>query len=103
GHVPAVLPVGLAVGQPSQPANDRAHPFGREGREGGAGWRLVEGAELVGEAGHRASDADTARTHATPHVVDGASLHDVAVDDRTPAADLHEALRVAVVLREDAL
>ena len=28
---------------------------------------------------------------------------DVAVDDRPPAADLHEALRVAVVLGEDAL
>src|SRR5262249_43905584 len=30
-------------------------------------------------------------------------LHDVAVDDRAPTADLHEALRVAVVLGEQAL
>ena len=44
-----------------------------------------------------------AGAHAPAHVVDGAALHDVAVDDRAPAADLHETLRVAVVLGEDAL
>src|SRR5258705_5791546 len=32
-HVPAVFPVGLSIGQPSQPPDDRAHTIGREGRD----------------------------------------------------------------------
>src|SRR5258705_7668227 len=100
-HVPAVLPVGLSVGPPSQPSDDGAHTSGREGRDDGTGWRLVERAELVGEAGHRTTDADTAGPHAATHVVDGAPHHDVAVDDRAPATDLDEALRIAIVLGKD--
>src|SRR5262249_52888687 len=65
-----------------------------------AGRRLVEGAELVREAGHRAADADTAGAHAAAHVVDRTPNDDVAVDDGTPASDLDETLRIAVVLGE---
>src|SRR4029077_2824114 len=82
--------------------DDRAHTSGREGRDDRAGGRLVERAELVGEAGHRAPDADAPGPHAAAHVIDGAPLHDVAVDHRAPAADLHEALGVTIVLGEDA-
>src|SRR5215468_10777381 len=102
-HIPAVLTVGLAVGEPPETPDDTAHSLGSKGREGGA-WRgLVERAELVGKAGHRASDTHAPCSHAAAHVIDGAALHDVAVDDGTPAADLHEALRVTVALREQAL
>src|SRR5215468_261994 len=100
-HVPAVLTVGLAVREPPEAPDHPAHALGGQGGEGGAGRRLVERTELVGEAGHGAPDAYAARPHATAHVIDGAPLHDVAVDDRAPTADLHEALRVAVVFGED--
>src|SRR5262250_3321398 len=103
GHVPAVLTVGRAVGEPSEAPDDPAHSLSGEGGESGAGRRLVERTELVGESGHRAPDAHAPRPHAAAHVIDGAALYDVAVDDGTPAADLHEALRVAVVLGEDTL
>src|SRR5215470_4298039 len=103
GHVPAVLTVGLAVREPPEAPDHPAHALGGQGGEGGAGGRLVERTELVGKSRHRAPDANTARPHAAAHVIDGAALHDVAVDDRAPTADLHEALRVAIVLGEQAL
>src|SRR5688572_18134475 len=103
GDVPAMLSVGLAVRQSPQPPDDAADGPGREGGDGRARRRLVERAELVGEAGHRAADADAARLHAAAHVVDGAAHDDVAVDHRAPAADLDEALGVAVLLGEYAL
>src|SRR4029453_1982612 len=102
-HVPAMLPVGLAIGESAESADHDAHALGGKSRDDGAGWRLVERAELVREARHGAPDAHAAGLHAPAHVVDGAALHDVAIDDRTPAADLHETLRVTVVLGEDAL
>src|SRR5262249_35441059 len=102
-HVPAVLTVGLSVREPPEAPDHPAHALGGKGGQGGAGGRLVERAELVREARHRAPDANTARPHAAADVIDGAALHDVAVDDRAPTADLHEALRVAVVLGEQAL
>src|SRR5262249_23405308 len=102
-HVPAVLAIGRAVGEPPEPPDHPSHSLGSKGGESGAGRRLVARAELGGESGHRAPDAHAPRPHAATHVIDGAALDDVAVDDGTPAADLHEALRVAVVLGEDTL
>src|SRR5439155_15291432 len=46
---------------------------------------------------HRAADAPAAGPHAAAHVVDGASIHDIAVDHRALAADLDQALLVAVL------
>src|SRR5262249_18551967 len=83
--------------------DDTAHSLGSKRGEESTGRGLVERAELVGEAGHRAPNAHAPRPHAAAHVIDGTALHDVAVDDRAPAADLHEALRVAVTLGEQAL
>src|SRR5262252_6984614 len=102
-HVPALLTVGLAVREPPEPPDDTAHSLGSKRGEESTGRGLVERAELVGEAGHRAPNAHAPRPHAAAHVIDGTALHDVAVDDRAPAADLHEALRVAVTLGEQAL
>src|SRR2546426_816333 len=60
----------------------------------------VERGELVGEAGHRAADAGPPGVHAPPVVVDGPPGGDVAVDDRAPASDLHQALAVAELAGE---
>src|SRR5262249_29326420 len=102
-HVAAVLAVGLAVGEPPEPPDHPAHAPGGEGGDGRAGRRLVERTELVGKTRHGAPDAHAACPHAPTHVIDGTALHDVAVDNRAPAADLHEALWVAVAFAEDAL
>src|SRR5262245_48296999 len=64
---------------------------------------LVERREPVGEPRHRAADARPARDHAAAHVVDRAALGDVALDDRTPASNVDQALLIAVLLRERAL
>src|SRR4030095_518622 len=63
-HVPAVLPVGLAIGESAESADYHAHALGGKSRDNGAGWRLVERAELVREARHGAPDAHDAATHA---------------------------------------
>src|SRR6476620_4361288 len=62
-----------------------------------AGRFVHERHELVGEAGHRAADADAADVGATPYAVDPAPLGDVALHDRAPAPELHDALRRAVL------
>src|SRR5882757_6112275 len=49
--------------------------------------------ELVRETGHRASDADAADVRAATDAVDPAPLGDVALDDRTPTAEFHNAFR----------
>src|SRR5579863_1254574 len=63
--------------------------------------RLVhEGHELVGKARHGAADADAAHVRAAADTVDPTALGNVALDDRTPAAELHDALGGAVLVRE---
>src|SRR5262249_37566025 len=100
--VPPPFAICRAVAQSPQPADDRAERARAVGRDERARRRLVERRELVGEARHRAADAHTARLHAPAHVIDRAALDDVAVDDGSPAADLDQALGIAVVMREDA-
>src|SRR5437764_14642424 len=65
----------------------------RLGREAGAGRLVHEGGlhELVGEAGHGAADADTADVGAAADAVHPAAFADVALDDRSPAAELDNA------------
>src|SRR5262245_3269540 len=48
-HVPTVLTVGFAVGEPPEPPDHTAHALGGKGGEGSTGRRLVERTELVGE------------------------------------------------------
>src|SRR3954470_23041683 len=57
-----------------------------------AGRRVHERHELVGEAGHRAPDADAAHVRAAPDAGHPAPLGHVAVDHRPPAPDLDQAL-----------
>src|SRR5919202_4002863 len=102
-QVPARFAVQVLVRvQPQRPDDHPADEPRQRRRDSRAGRLLVEGRELVGEARHRAADARTARVHAATDVVDRAARGDVAVDDRAPAADLDEALWIAVLLGERA-
>src|SRR5262249_40594167 len=57
----------------------------------------------VGEAGHRAADADAADVGTAADAGHPAALGHVAFDDRAPAADFDQALDGAVLLGELAL
>src|SRR6266567_9375233 len=92
-----------AGGEAAQAADHRAvHAAG--GRRYGRARRLVhERHELVGESRHRAGDTDAAHVRAAAHTVDPASLGHVALDHGTPAAQLDQAARRAVLGGELAL
>src|ERR1022692_2098137 len=90
-------------GEPAERADDRSVQRARGRRHSGT-WRLVhEGHELVREPRHGAGNADAADVRAAAHAVDPAALGDVALHYRPPAAQLHQALRRAVLGRELAL
>src|SRR5262245_61795193 len=101
--IPDRLPVAIVHRDPAQSPDAGAVDPGGSSRAERARGCLVEGRELVGEAGHRAADACSAGDHAATHVVDRAALRDVALDDRPPAAEVDQALLVALLLCEDAL
>src|SRR4029079_3252218 len=102
GAPPGFLVQGVLRDAP-QPPDRAAVDLAAPGRDLASGWRVHERHELVGEAGHRAADADAAHVRAAAEAVHPAPLGDVAVDHRAPAADLHQALGRVVVLREVAL
>src|SRR4051794_18812160 len=108
GELVAVVPplrllVDRAVRDAAQLADGRAVDAGDERRDRAARRLVHERHELVGEARHRAADADAAHVRAAADARHPAALRDVAVDHGTPAADLHEALRRVVVVGEVAL
>src|SRR5262245_57982890 len=100
-------PLGLLVdrlhGEAAQGPDDRAvHAAGRGG-DPCARWLVHERHELVREARHGAGDADAAHVVAAADAVDPAAFRHVALDHRTPAAQLDKALGRAVLLGELAL
>src|SRR5947209_5051642 len=101
--LPADRHVLVHSGQVAHAADEAAHGPAGGGGDQRAGGDLGDGAELVGEAGHGAADADAAHLHAAAVAVDDAPLGDVALDHRAPAAQLDQALLVAVLPGEDAL
>src|SRR5947207_3607631 len=105
--VALLAPLGLLVGGPrgetAEGADDRAVHGARGGGDLGPGRLVHERHELVREAGHGAGDADTAHVRAAAHAVDPAPLGHVALDHRTPAAQLDQAARRAVLGGELAL
>src|SRR3954469_21586238 len=108
GELVAVVPplrllVDRLVRDAPQPADRRAVDAGDERRDAAARRLVHERHELVGEARHRAADADAADVRAAADPGHPAALGDVAVDDRAPAADLDQALRRVVVVGEVAL
>src|SRR4051812_36980638 len=103
GLAPLRLLVDGLVRDPAQAADDRAVQSAGGGGHLPAGRLVHERHELVGEPRHRAADADAAHVGAAADPVDPAPLGDVAVDDRPPATQLHDALRRAVLGGEVAL
>src|SRR5882672_5159392 len=102
-HAPLRFLVQGAGGIATEAAYHRAVHTAR-GRRHGRARRLVhERHELVGEAGHRAGDADAAHVGTAAHAVDPAALGHVALHNRAPTAELHQTLRRAVLVRELAL
>jgi hypothetical protein len=59
--------------------------------------------EFIRESRHRATDADAAYVWTSADAAHPAALSDVAVHYGTPAADLYQAFRGAVFVREIAL
>src|SRR5262245_58923774 len=104
---PAMPPLGLLVdrrvGERPEPADDPAVHRDHGRREDAAGGLVHERHELVGEAGHRAADADAADVRAAADACHPAALGDVAIDHWSPAADPHQALGRSVLVREVAL
>src|SRR5580658_2420398 len=100
---PLWLFVDGAIGKGPQRA-DRS-PIDRDGigRELGSRRFIHERHELVWETRHRAADADSADVGTSADACHPASLGDIAVHDRAPAADLHETLGRAVFGSEIAL
>src|SRR5215469_16798696 len=90
--VALLAPLRLLVGGLRREAAERPDDRPVEGAGGGRDprpGRLVhERHELVGEAGHRARDADPADVRAAADAVDPAALGHVALDHRPPAAEL---------------
>ena len=81
-----------AVAQASQDRPvDKAAPSGAQAHQGAA---VHEGQEVVGEARHRAGDADAADVGAAADTVHPAARRDVALGDRPRAADLRQAAPV---------
>src|SRR6476659_10209263 len=112
---PGLLEAGLELAAPGAPARflvegglgQAAQPLDRDPVDGAAlrrelraGWLVHERHELVGEAGHRAADADAADVGAAADAVDPAPLGDVALDHGAPAAELDDALLRAVLRGE---
>src|ERR1700734_3569201 len=89
-------PLGLAVERGPRETPQRADGFSihHDGRRRELrSWRLFqERHELVREAGHRAADAHAAAVRATADAVHPPSPAHVALPDRTPAAQLDDAL-----------
>src|SRR3954447_7464439 len=108
GELVAVVPplrllVDRLVRDAPQLADRRAVHAGDQRRHRAARRLVHERHELVGEARHRAADADAADVRAAADPGHPAALGNVAVDDGAPAADLHEALGRVVVVGEVAL
>src|SRR5436190_16345550 len=94
---PLRLRVELLLGDLAEPFDDAADGLaGGPGHER-AGRRVHERLELVREARHRAADADAPDVGAAAHAVDPPPLGHVALDDRAPAAELDQALGLAVL------
>src|SRR3984885_14116529 len=100
---PLRLLVSRLGGEGPQGAEDRAVHAAGGGGPPRAGRLVHERHELVGEARHRARDADPAHVGATADAVDPAALGHVALDHGSPAAQLDQALGRVVGAGELAL
>src|SRR3954452_11846610 len=103
GRAPLRFLVDRLRGDAAQTTDRTAVDTARHRRHPCTGRLVHERHELVGEAGHRAADADAPDVRAPTDAVDPTALGDVALHDRSPAPELHDALRRPVLRREVAL
>src|SRR5215813_2115043 len=86
---PARFLVDSIVGDAAQPADQSAVDADRASRKCRARRFFHERHELVRESGHGAGDANAADVRATADAAHPAAFGHVAVDHRTPTADLN--------------
>src|SRR5580700_864111 len=104
---PRMTPLGFFVhrglSQGAQSTNRAA--IGTNGCAGDprARWLIHEGHELIRKAGHGAANADATHIGAAADSSHPAALGNIAVHNRPPASQLHDALRGAVHLGKVAL
>src|SRR3984885_9000226 len=94
---PLRLGIGRLGGEAAQRADHGPVQHAGGARHPRAGRLVHERHELVREARHRARDAVAADVRAAADAVDPAPLGHVALHDRAPAAELHQALGRAVL------
>src|SRR5690242_8623094 len=82
----------------SQCVNGLAVSHHRVRRQQRAGWLVHERHELVRKTRHRAADTNPTNIRTTTHAVDPTTLTNVALDHRSPATELHDALARSVLL-----
>src|SRR5580658_6343990 len=87
----------------AQPPDGTAVEAAGHGGDPGARRLVHERHELVGKARHGAADTDASHVGATADAVDPPPFGDIALDDRPPASELHDALRGPVLGGEVAL
>src|ERR1700722_15619790 len=80
------------LGDLAQAAHGPADQPAGHGRDAGPGRFVHERHELVGEAPHGSPDPDAAHVRASPDAVDPPPFGDVALDHRSPATELDDAL-----------
>ena len=101
---PAMAPFGFFVDcvirYPSQRVDARRPRVEDIVETAGSRGLIHEGHEFVGKAGHRAADADAADVGASADAGHPAAFRHVAVDDRPPATELHQAFGRAVLVGE---
>src|SRR5687767_14754426 len=94
-------PLGFLVDRPGGDVPQRSDcPAVDADRRGGqlsTGGLVHERHELVGEAGHRATDADATDIGTAANAVDPATFGHVAFHDRAPAAEFDNAFGRAVL------
>src|ERR1700677_907837 len=97
---PTWLFIERALGKLAQSAN--RFSIGGDCARGKQGARglVHEGHEFVGKAGHGAADTDAANIGAPAYAGHPATFANVTLDHRSPAAQFHGALDVAVLSRE---
>src|SRR5262245_18879340 len=100
----AVTPFGFFVDGAIRDCSQRSNhvsvdTHSRRG-EGGSRRFLHERHKFVRKTRQRAGDADTADVEAASDAPHPAALRDIAIDDGAPAADLYQASRFAVLMRE---
>src|SRR6266487_1794393 len=94
---PGWLLVDCLLRQPAQPRDNHAISMNAIRRELGARWLIHKRHKFVRESRHRTADTDTAHIRTTTNSCHPSPLRDVALYYRSPAPQLHKALRRSIL------